>query len=241
MREISGLAASGSGTVFAVDDEQAVIYELDYREGRVRREFAVGNPVLDGDFEGLAVQGSALYLMDSSGDLYRSQIGADSQHVPVEKLPTGLESQCEFEGLASSRARLYLLCKTLYDTADVQNLTVFAWDTASDRLVSNEQIALPTAEILRSIDKKRWQPSGIAIHPQTGNWFIVAARQAALIETSPAGQLLSARRLPGDDRHPQAEGIEFTRDARLLIADEGGKGKARLTMYTSLSFAESEQ
>jgi hypothetical protein len=33
------------------------------------------------------------------------------------------------------------------------------------------------------------------------------------------------------ERHRQAEGIEITRDGRLLIADEGGRGRARLAVY----------
>jgi len=33
--------------------------------------------------------------------------------------------------------------------------------------------------------------------------------------------------------HKQAEGIEMTRDGRLLIADEGGKGRARLAVYAA--------
>ena len=241
LREISGLALTNAGGLLAVDDERAVVYELDYDSGGILREFSVGDPVLKGDFEGLAVLGSTLFLMDSDGDLYRSVVGSDDEHVRVETVPTGLGEQCEFEGLTSYAKRLYLLCKAVYDDGDRDGLTVFVWDTESDRLLSDEHVTLPEAEIGREIAKKRLHPSGIAVHPQTGNWVIVAARQAALIEMSPTGRLLSARPLPEGIRHPQAEGIEFTEDGRLLIADEGGKGKARLTMYTNLSFAESDR
>lgn len=241
MREISGLAVTASGELLAVDDERAVVYELDYEVGRVLREFAVGDPTLRGDFEGLAILGRALYLMDSAGDLYRSSVGTDGAHSHVEFLPTNLGDECEFEGLAGLGARLFLLCKSRYESADADGLMVFAWDTEANRLVSDEHVVLPEAEILAAIGKQRLNPSGMAVHPETGNWFIVAARQAALIEMTPAGRLLSTRLLPGDDRHPQAEGIEFTRDGRLLLADEGGKGKARLTMYENVSFTEAGQ
>jgi uncharacterized protein YjiK len=59
----------------------------------------------------------------------------------------------------------------------------------------------------------------------------VAVRQRAVIEIDNEGQLVAARTLPLADRHPQPEGIELLADGRLVIADEGSRGRARLTLY----------
>ncbi len=60
---------------------------------------------------------------------------------------------------------------------------------------------------------------------------MVAARQHAIVQLSRDGGLINAIILPKKKRHRQAEGVEITNDGRLLIADEGGDGNARLAVY----------
>ena len=77
----------------------------------------------------------------------------------------------------------------------------------------------------------RFNPSGIAVAAADGRLLIVASRQRALVEVSATGELIAAKELPLTNRHRQAEGIEVTDDARLLVSDEGGNHKARLAVY----------
>ena len=64
----------------------------------------------------------------------------------------------------------------------------------------------------------------------SGNYFVVAARQHAIAETTPEGQVITVKALSGE-RHPQAEGITFAADHTLIVADEGEKKRARLALY----------
>ena len=48
LNEISGLAMTPSGRLLAVDDEVAIIYELDYDDGGIVKKFALGKPVVKG-------------------------------------------------------------------------------------------------------------------------------------------------------------------------------------------------
>ena len=59
--------------------------------------------------------------------------------------------------------------------------------------------------------------------------MMVAAKDKAIIEVTPAGVLVSARRLPGE--HAQAEGVAVTRDRILIVSDEAAGGKAAVTLY----------
>ncbi len=93
------------------------------------------------------------------------------------------------------------------------------------------RVTVPEAEIEDRIDKKELNPSGIAIDPQTGKWVLIAARQHALVRLNADGGLSDAIILEKKGRHRQAEGIAITRDGRMLIADEGGNGRARLAVY----------
>ncbi|MEM7504621.1 MAG: hypothetical protein AAF417_21465, partial [Pseudomonadota bacterium] len=67
LKEISALAMSDSHRLFAVDDEIAIIYEIDYDNGKLLQAFAFGEPALRGDFEGLALVGDRFYLLTSDG------------------------------------------------------------------------------------------------------------------------------------------------------------------------------
>jgi uncharacterized protein YjiK len=233
LKEISGLALTADGRLFALNDEIAVIYELDYVNGSVLKAFAFGNPVVRADFEGIAWLDGKIWLTTSSGVLYSGNEGADGEQVPHRKQKTGLGKQCEIEGLTASAAlhSLFLVCKRVKKKADVDGLKVFSWSIDDARLDEGSTFVLPRRKIRTRLGTDKFNPSGIALAPQNGNFLILASRQRALVETTPQGTLVSARTLPLASRHRQPEGIEITADARLLIADEGGSRKARLAVY----------
>ncbi len=234
LREISGLAMTPEQRLLAMDDEKAIVYQIDYLNGRFVKAFAFGKPVLRGDFEGLAVVGDTVYLLTSTGVLYSAVEGDDGDRVDYEIFDTGLEEQCEFEGLARDRsgANLLLLCKAVLDSANIDALSVFPWNLKDREVVYDQRIELPLAAISSRLGVRGLHPSGIVAHPDEESLLIVAARERALVEIDTEGALLDAVVLPDERRHPQAEGIELIGDGRLVIADEGGKGRARLTVYT---------
>ena len=231
LREISGLALTSDQRLLAITDEQAIVYELDYEKGEVVKTFAFGDPVLEGDFEGIAVLRGRVWLMTSSGDLYVAEEGADGERVSYEAFATGHGDYCELEGLAQITAvdSLLLVCKETNSTVDP--LQAYEWSVRGDAVVFVRDLTLPEQEIALHIDKKRVNPSGAAVHPESGDWLMIAARQRGLFRTNAEGDLFEATKLPHKNRHRQAEGIEVTDDGLLLIADEGGSGKAKLTVY----------
>lgn len=233
LNEISGLALTPDGRLLGVIDEAAIVYELDYDEGRLVKVFALGVPIVRDDFEGIAVIDDLIYLTTSSGRVYFSAEGGDGQRVTFDTYDTELGRECEIEGLAQSSdsTRLYFLCKKLRKKSTQRGLALFAWDVAERELLPDESMILPVREILQQLRVDRFSPSGITIDRHTGNRIVIAARQRALVELSADGRLVSARNMPLTARHRQAEGIELTSDGRLLIADEGGTHKARLAVY----------
>ena len=91
-------------------------------------------------------------------------------------------------------------------------------------------LLVPLEEILQRLDEKRFRPSGIERHPLTGNYVVVAALQSAIVEITPAGRVVAVVDLRRRN-HPQIEGITFTSAGTLVLADEGGNRRARLTLY----------
>ena len=232
--EISGLALSDDGRLLAMNDEQAIVYEIDYEEGRLIKSFAFGERrTLRDDFEGIAWFERRVYLVTSDGTLYVAHEGADGDRVPFETYSTGVGRDCEIEGLATDRAEqeLLLLCKRSVPGSDLSRPLIFRWSIRDRTIEWVRRIELPQSAIEDALGSAGLRPSGIAHALPEKHWLIVAVRQRAVIEIDNEGQLVAARTLPLADRHPQPEGIELLADGRLVIADEGRGGRARLTVY----------
>ena len=98
-----------------------------------------------------------------------------------------------------------------------------------------KEFELPMNRIVERLQTNDLQPSGIAIHPTTGSILIIASRQRALIELDREGNFVDATRMQLAKRHRQPEGIAISGTGKLFIADEGGRARARLTVYESIS------
>lgn len=231
LREISGLALTPDGRLLAVTDESAIVYELDHSKGSILKAFGLGDPVVRGDFEGIAVLGDTVWLMTSDGRLLAATEGPDGRNVPYERYDTGLGDYCELEGLAQDRAAqtLLLACKEAKSKYD--DLRIFELSLSAGRVERVRDVVVPEKSIAARIGEKRVNPAAIAVDGQTGEWVLVAARQAALIRLRADGSLSEAIILDKKGRHRQPEGIELTGDGRMLIADEGARGRARLAVY----------
>jgi uncharacterized protein YjiK len=231
LKEISGLALSPDGRLFAVADENAVVYEIDYARGALIKSFAMGDPVIPGDFEGIAWLYGMLYLTTSDGVLYASREGGDGEQVAATRVDTGIGADCEVEGLASRAVgeTLVFVCKDLRKGGTLSELHIFEWSVA-DRAITG-RVRIPVKRVKQALGTKHFNPSGIVIDTENGHFLIVAARQRALVELGADGRLVAARGFRQPNRHRQAEGIELTSNGKLLIADEGGDKKARLAVY----------
>ena len=237
LTEISGLALSTDGRLFAHNDESARIFEVDYRRGAIVKEFKLGSPTLRGDFEGLTVANGRFILLASDGTLYEFAEAADGARVSYQSYDTGLGTQCEFEGIAFEAASnsLLLACKIVLKKKLEDQLVIYRWKRGGggggggDSTARTSLLSIPLARVIGTNGWKTLHPSDLTIDPASGNYVLVAAREQALIVLTPAGQLVSARPLPGS--HPQAEGVAVTRDHLLLVSDEGGKLPGTLTSY----------
>ena len=231
LREISGLASAPGDRIFAHDDELAIIYEIDYRAGRLIKAFAMGDKPARGDFEGIAFAEDRFYLVTSSGLIYESREGEDDGRQLFNTYGTGIGKKCEVEGLAFEPADrvLLLVCKTPRDE-EIEDFVAIYRFSLDSREITGAPLLIPLDEITSRIGGKSFRPSGIERHPLSGNYIIVAAQQSAMAEITPDGRVVAGVKLKRGN-HRQVEGIAFTSDGTMLLADEGGRGRARLTLY----------
>jgi uncharacterized protein YjiK len=230
LREISGLAVTADGRVLAHGDEVGVVFEIDGGTGTVRKSFSLGGPPVPDDFEGVAVAGKRVFLITSAGRLYETREG--DGRVPYTAYDTGLGARCEIEGLAYEPSDRTLLvgCKVPRDPTLRGMVTILRWSLDRRAPATPAQISAPLAEVSAVSGTKQFHPSSVEREPGTGHYVVVAGPERAVVEITPAGEVVAGRRLSGQ-LHRQPEGLTFLGDSLLLIADEGAGRHGTLTAY----------
>jgi hypothetical protein len=247
LHEISGLAVTADGRVFAHGDEDATVYQLDPSSGRVTKRFALaasgddpdlgkkaGGGRLAGDFEDIAIVGDRFFLVSSNGVLLEFAEGEDGGSVPFRAYPTGLDKVCEVEGLAldPSADSLLLLCKTMRQKSQRQQVVVYAWSLADRSLGDKPRLVVPWSALARATGGKGFNGSALAVTPGGRSLLIVAGPQQLYAEVGPDGAPLRGGALEKAS-HPQPESLAFLPDGTLLVASEGGNGQAVLARYSA--------
>lgn len=234
LEEVSGLAMTADNRLLAHNDERAIVFEIDYRSGSIVKSFQLSdtNFPVAGDFEGVAATDDRIYLVSSSGRLFEFREGSPGESVLFNVYATGVGRDCEIEGLTydRSRRRLLLMCKDARRLDMEGQLAIYSWSIDRRELNADTPMVIPVKAFSRHIKGKKFHPSGIERHPVSGNYFVVAARQGAIAEMTPEGEVLDARKFQAR-WHRQAEGIAFAADGTLIVADEGAGRKGRLTLY----------
>jgi len=230
LQEISGIALTADGRLLAHGDEQARVYVLNPRTGLVLKKFTVGSGIA-GDFEGITVAGSDIYMIASNGILYQFKEGANNAAVRYSTIDTHLGKECEFEGVAFEPDSAWLLmpCKRASKKLPRGNLVIYRWRLEGPDSAKLSMLTIPHSEAIGSNDWKGLHPSDITVDPTTGNYVLISAQEKALVEITPGGQVERSEELPG--KHPQPEGVAITKDNILIVSDEVSKRPASLTLY----------
>ena len=234
LKEISGLALTANGRLLTHGDERGKVFEVDYRQGIVVKEFTVGSPAVRGDFESIAIVGDTVMLLTSDGVLYRFAEGSNGAVVEYTVRDTGLGVECEFEGMAfdASSRSLLLACKRTHDKALKDSLVIFRLpvEPGKDGKVQKpSHLSVPLTRVIGANGWGGFHPSDITVNPFNGDYVLVASREKALLEITPTGEVVFARPLPAG--HDQAEGVAITKDHILIVSDEAKGGPALLTLY----------
>ena len=79
---------------------------------------------------------------------------------------------------------------------------------------------------------KNFKPSGIAVHPKTGQTFIIASDGKKLLVLSEKGQKEALISL-NPKTYRQPEGICFSPDGDLFISSEGKDGDGYILRFVS--------
>ncbi len=233
LNEISGLAVTDENRLFTHNDEVGIVYEIDITTGKVIDEFQLGKKKLKKDFEGIAAVEDSLFLVTSSGVLYKFPYPVEKQYVKYETFKTLLSSKYNVEGLSYDKVRnaLLLACKGYAGKKMKNYKAIYAFDLNTYKLIEQPAYLIDLDTLKNNFNIKNFSPSGMDINPSTGNLFILSSNEKAIIELSANGEILSGVKL-NSMYHRQPEGISFLSDLSLLISDEAKGKKAKVTFIT---------
>ncbi len=253
LHEISGLQIAPNGRdVLAVQDERGTVYVLDRKTMQIKQRFDF---LPEGDFEGVTALGDTIFAVKSSGTIYQIADAGTPQQT-VEKFKYGLSKLHDIEGLSADAARrkLLLACKAAPPEQAQDEKHVYAFSLESltmdaepvlrirlDAMVQflEQHPALPhrdkMLEFLTRPEREGalpFSPSGIAVHPVNGHYYILSSAGKMLAVYAAGGELLALHRFD-KGLFEQPEGICFDKDNMLYIASEGKKGKAMIAVFKS--------
>ena len=224
LREVSGIAFLPEGRIAAVQDEAGILYTLDAATGAVVAERPFAGP---GDYEDVEHAAGAVWVLGADGTVYEIP---DDGSAPREH-DTPLKKKCDAEGLAldGGRDRLLIACKE--DPGEGHNedevKAVYAFDLSTRTLDPTPVLLLPRASLDAAEDFK---PSALAVHPRTGEVYVLSSVRNAIAVVNAAGEITSVVDLP-EALNAQPEGLAFTADGALYVANEGGDGQGAISRY----------
>ncbi len=249
--EVSGLGYIDDARLALVQDEKGIVFVFNVQSGRAEREIKFGD---DGDYEGIEIVENDAWVLKSNGNLYRV-IDFLAGTVPlVEKYPTALSAKNDTEGLAYDHANKNLLiaCKghPYVDHKKGKGFkSIFNFNIETKKLDPEPMLLIELdaikkhknyntitqwgIDLMAYLDTHKgdvtFQPSGVAIHPISGNMYVLGSVGKMLIVYSRTGELLAMVEL-NPKTYAQPEGICFNPKGTLFISNEGKGNKANILM-----------
>ncbi len=247
LEEISGIAVMEDGRLAAVQDEDGILFVLDPSTGSIMEQRSFGEP---GDYEALDIAEGRLFVLRSDGTLYRFDAWS-AQRIEGDEIKLDLPRRCDAEGLRYDESDGWLLvaCKENSGGGLSSDKATYAFDL-DGRRVRPQPIHLldarrfsasiedhPVNESVRAvlsdrIDLTGFKPSELAVHPITGELFVLSSARAALVGLRRDGTVTGIWALP-DSLLPQPEGLDFLPNGDLYLSSEAaGRKHAVLLRYT---------
>jgi len=224
LAEISGISYMDGQRFACVQDELGKIFIYNATLSSVEKEISFGVP---GDYEELAVVGETIWVLRADGKLFEVS-NMNAAKPSVKEYSTQLTTKQDPEGLCYDKKNNRLLIAIKGAEPGTENYKgIYAFDLDSKKMDPQPvfKIDLQNKVFGNGSDKKKRNtinPSGISIHPVSGDMYIIDGRNQQLLIMDAAGNIKKLYGLNSKE-FAQPEGITFNTAGDLFIANEGTK------------------
>jgi uncharacterized protein YjiK len=222
--EISGIAWLEDGIIASVQDEDGIVFIYDLNSNKIIQEIEFAD---QGDYEGIAINDQDAYVMRSDGLVFEI-LNFRSKDKKVSQFKTDFSEDQNMETLFYDRNTKSLITTPKDEglkSKATKGLYRIALDTKKmdSKAFLNIDMNNSALEEFRGKKlQKTFKPSDLAIHPKTGNYYILEGKNPKLMILDPKGNIENVYVLDEDD-FPQPEGISFDPEGRLYISNEASK------------------
>lgn len=252
LEEISGLSYYGKDKIACIQDENANIYIFSIEKEKIINVYDFGE---DADYEGIDIVGETAFILKNNGQIFRVK-NFENKDLKVKKLQTPLNEKNNTEGLAFDALSNSLLisCKGS-PSIEKENLyegykAVYRFDLEKEKLNKTPHFLINLDSLDGFIDhnlftkfsiqfakklgftesETNFKPSGIAIHPLSGQIYIISSAGKLLTIMSRSGEILAVKELDVIIFR-QPEGICFSPTGDLFISNEGQGDKGYILKF----------
>jgi len=224
LAEISGLSYIDGQRFACVQDELGKIFIYNTSSSSVEKEISFGAA---GDYEELAVVGETVWVLRADGKLFEVN-NMNAVKPSVKEYSTQLTTKQDPEGLCYDKKNNRLLIAIKGAEPGTENYKgIYAFDLDSKKMDQQPvfKIDLQNKVFGNGSDKKKRNtinPSGISIHPVSGDLYIIDGRNPQLLIIDAGGNIKKLYTLNSKE-FAQPEGVTFNSAGDLFIANEGTK------------------
>jgi hypothetical protein len=231
LEEISGIIYyPKDSSIICINDNEGVLYKfpLYTRASLQKWPFSNGE-----DFEEIVLHDSTFFAVQGNGNITKLIATANGFVQSIYKSQTNIKLR-EFEAVVYDTVNhlLLLICKDCED--DSTNITsVWGYDTGKDSMLSKPVFTIDHNSIEQVLGQaiEKFKPSAAAVHPVTGDYYLVSAINDLLVVTDRSGKVKAASVI---DKvlFKQPEGLSFKPNGDMLISNEfADLGRATILLY----------
>jgi uncharacterized protein YjiK len=230
LKEISGIDKIDDTHFACIEDEHGILYIYDLKNQSITKKMKFSNR---GDFEDVALSGDTAYALRSDGTIFR--IDNYNATFVTSVINTSLKSRANTEGVCLDKVnhRLLIACKGESATKEIlkHDKVVYGYDLATSKFDDKPVLVINQKEIEAKLNVRvDFAPSAIAVHPSTGDIYIIGTVGKLLLVFSSTGELKNIERLEGK-YFIQPEGICITANGNIYISNEGRIGKGNILLF----------
>ncbi|MCP4439281.1 MAG: hypothetical protein GY810_10110 [Aureispira sp.] len=245
LTEVSSLAYDKEDHSFITNnDESGTIFTLRPESFKIKRKEKFAKK---GDYEAIEKVGNTIILCESSGKLYFYD--RVSKKTTTYKTELGIKNNVEGLCYEKESHSLLLACKAKPLDDDKDTKCVYQFDLTQKELITQPFLSISQNE-LKSLVKStfadlsksklkdlknraaEFSPSGIAIHPKTGEYFLTSAKGSSLLILTKT-KILKEIIFLDKKAMPQPEGLCFDKNNNLYISTEGQGSPGKILKFNS--------
>ncbi len=227
--EISGLSYYAKDkSVFAINDEKGQLYKITPFPDLQIRHWKFSSKA---DYEDIVLHDSTFYILQSRGIMTVVNF-FDKDTISANDIPFPHRGKMEFETLMYNPITnmLELLCKNC-DEDKKSKISAFTFDPQTKQFVDSAKL-VDVGDVFDKMDDKKFhlRASAAAIHPFTGDIYVISAINKLLLVFDKDNNVKSFHKLTGLFKQP--EGMTFSDNGALIISNEAADvGAANLLIF----------